>query len=178
MVLLLASVVWDLIAVNPSAAALIAAPVLVVAAAWLIFRIEASRRTDRQRIAYARDIGALLSVTPREFEHTVGAVLRANGYDNVEVRDGSGDQAIDITCIDRAGAPVVVQCKHYGLTRKVGTPEVKTFIGMASAHHRASSAMYVTTADFTRGARDLAAEHGVALLNGTEFLDLARSATA
>ena len=178
MVLLLALVVWNLIAKNPFVAALIAAPVLVAAAAWLIVRIEASRRTDRQRIAFARDVGALLSVTPQEFEHTVAAVLRASGYDHVAVRGGSDDLAADITCIDRSGAPVVVQCKQFGLSRKVGTPEVQTFIGMAFTHPRETSALYVTTADYTKGARELAAEHGIALLNGADFLDLARCAGA
>lgn len=142
--------------------------------AFVAWRIARRRRRRRKLLADSRDIGALLSITPTEFEHRVALILSANGYRDVKVAGGPGDLAVDITCRDPAGAHVVVQCKQYAHQRKVGTPEVQTFIGMAFAHHRAAKGLYVTTGSYTQGARDLAKAHGIQLLDGTALVSMAR----
>jgi restriction system protein len=167
---------WLLIARNPPVAVVIAVCLLVIAISRLSARATRWHTAERQRIEYARDISTLLAVSPKEFEHTVGAVLRASGFDNIDVRGNSSDLAGDITCTDPDGAAVVVQCKQHSLNGSVGALEVQTFIGMAFAHHRADRALFVTAADYTRGARDLASEHHIELLNGSDLLALASCA--
>ena len=43
------------------------------------------------------------------------------------------------------------------------------FIGMAHVHHRAQVLIYVTTSDYTEGARRLADQHGIVRLNGNQL---------
>jgi restriction system protein len=145
---------------------------LVAFAVWRIIR---KRRRRRKQLLDSRDIGSLLAITPTEFEHRVALILGANGYRDVKVSGGPGDLAVDITGRDTQGAQVAVQCKQYAHQRKVGTPEVQTFIGMAFAHHGAAKGLYVTTGGYTQGARELAAQHGIQLIDGQELVAMART---
>jgi hypothetical protein len=154
---------------------LVVVALIVCGFAWRVTKRRAKvRRIESERVANAQELGRLLVVTPTEFEHTIAALLRASGYTDVVVSGRSGDLAADITCRDGAGAVVIVQCKQYAPSRRVGTPEVQTFIGMAFAHHGASRTIYVTTADYTKGAKELAALHHIELWDGKAIVDLAR----
>jgi hypothetical protein len=84
---------------------------------------------------------------------------------------GAGDLGVDVEGRDPAGRKVVVQCKRYAPWTKVGSPEVQTFIGMASVHHRAESATFVTTSAFSAPAMALGARHEgyLRLVDGQEL---------
>jgi HJR/Mrr/RecB family endonuclease len=90
------------------------------------------------------------------------------------VKGGAGDLAADIVCRDSAGQSVVVQCKQYGIERKVTSQEMQLFIGMGRIEHRAERLLYVTTGDYTKAAADLGRKHGVELFNGTQLESLGR----
>ncbi len=111
----------------------------------------------------------LLNLTPRQFEDAIAQMLRDLGYRSVRRVGGAGDLGVDISCRDRHGRLIVVQCKQYKPGRKVGSPTVQTLIGMAFIHHRADRAMLVTTAGFTREALSLAQRHGIRLIDGMEL---------
>lgn len=144
-------------------------------------RTEERRQQERQRIArYFRDhrlqqastYEGLVGGTPTEFEHAVADILRAHGYQNVYVRGGAGDLAVDIQCLSPDGEKLAVQCKRY-TDKPVGSKEMQTFIGMIHQHHGIEAGMYVTTSRYTRPAQDLARRHGIQLIDRYELLKLA-----
>lgn len=111
-------------------------------------------------------VETLRGLTPARFELAVADLLRARGYQDVRHTGGARDLAADLTCRDRCGARVVVQCKRYRAGCAVTSPEMQQFIGMIYAHHHADYGIYVTTSTFTRPASALAHQHGIRLLDG------------
>lgn len=129
----------------------------------------ARRRHRRRRL---RVLQGFLALTPNEFEQTVARLLRRMGFDRVRVVGGAGDLCADITCRDPAGRRAVVQCKRRGPGHHVSSPDLQTAIGMAFVHHHAGRLLYVTTAAFTKAARELARAHPVWLVDGDELVAL------
>lgn len=109
----------------------------------------------------------MLNLTASEFEVAVAAILRELGFRGVQRTGGSGDLSIDITCRDRDGARIGVQCKRYAPGNRVGSVEIQQFLGMVKFHHKLDHGLYVTTSDYTRAALQLAAQHNdLQLMNG------------
>jgi restriction system protein len=158
---------------------LLAAALLVVLVVRAAVQAPQRRRARLQRLAA---LHGLLDLTPAQFEHAVAELLSATGYRDVRVSGGAGDLQADITATDPDDRRTVVQCKRYAPHRTIGSPVVQSFIGMAAVHHAAQRALIVTTARFSEPARDLAALHGVELVEGEElaarFAGLARAAAA
>ncbi len=71
---------------------------------------------------------------------------------------------------------MVVQCKRYAPGRNVGSPELQSFIGMMTVHHRADRGMYITTSGYTAPAVALAAGKPLELLDGRRLCDLLNQA--
>ena len=126
--------------------------------AWWRFR-------GRRRLRVRR-FESLLALTPTGFEIEVGRLLHDIGYRNVEHLGGAGDLTADLRCRDKSGKTVVVQCKRYAPGRRVGSADLQAFIGMMTVHHEAQRGIFVTTAEFTGPATDLAGLHGVRLMDG------------
>lgn len=63
----------------------------------------------------------------------------------------------------------MVKCKCYGPHRKVTSPEVQRFLGTVWAVHRASTALFITTAYFTPEARALGESQGIAMFDRTRL---------
>lgn len=127
------------------------------------------RRHHRRLLAHAHTLHDLLAISPTEFELATGEMLRAWGYHNVQHSGGSGDLAADLTCLDRHGCRVIVQCKRYAPGRAIGSPEIQKFIGMMSVHHHASMGIFVTTSTFTQPACALARQHPIQLIDGEQL---------
>jgi len=126
--------------------------------AWWRFR-------GRRRLRVRR-FESLLALTPTGFEIEVGRLLHDIGYRNVEHLGGAGDLTADLRCRDKSGQPVVVQCKRYAPGRRVGSADLQAFIGMMTIHHEAQRGIFVTTAEFTAPATELAGLHCVRLMDG------------
>lgn len=141
---------------------LVAGIAAAIAAAALVVAIVISHRRRRRM----RTLEGLLELSPTAFEHAVARLLRAERHRRVRVNGGPGDLQADITATTPDGQHLVVQCKRYAPHNPVGSPAVQTFIGMATVHHHADRAAMVTTSTFTRPARDLAARHGIELVDG------------
>ncbi len=135
---------------------------------WLRARVGFPYR-ERLRVA---SIGELLMLTPREFEEAIAQSLRDRGYRHVQRCGGPGDLGVDITCVDPNGERLAIQCKRYAPGNLVGSREVQLFIGMIHTEHDVDRGVYVTTSGFTAPAHDLAARHGIRLMDG---YDLART---
>lgn len=165
-VFIIGSSVLAWIRTDPSGAEGVGVFLLLALCAYMIWRYQSrKKRIERQRF-HARNLGELLVLTPSQFEHAIGGLLRSLGYRNVMVSGKAGDLMADITCQNTQGQLVVCQCKRYGPGNKVGTPEVQAFIGMREVHYRSAEGIFVTTSAFTTPARDLAYKHRITLIDG------------
>lgn len=111
------------------------------------------------------------------FEHLSAALLRAAGFDDVEITGRSGDGGIDGIGIYRPSGLIsfhtAFQCKRY--QGSVGAGSVRDFRG--SFVGRAERGIMLTTGHFTRDARDEATRAGanpVDLIDGETFCELLR----
>ena len=117
----------------------------------------------------------LMGASPKAFEHLAGALLRAAGFDDVEVTGRGGDGGIDGIGTYRPSGLIsfhtAFQCKRY--KGSVGSSTVRDFRG--SFIGRSDRGIIITTGSFTRDARDEAARPGanpVDLIDGEALCDL------
>ena len=141
---LLARGVWALLRLLARA---IAAPF-----AWLARRIARLRRRAEQ----------CLRLSGPEFEAYFALVLADNGFKNVEITKGSGDQGVDILA-ERNGRSYAIQCKNYD--GAVGNFAVQEAFAGAE-YYDCDLAAVVCPGTFTRAAKELAAQTGVILWDG------------
>lgn len=100
------------------------------------------------------------------FEHTIAALCARDGCTSVEVVGGAGDLGADVIATTRDGLRVVVQCKHYADTNRVGSQDLQRFGGTCFAVHEADVAIVVTTSSYTAPALDYAAVRGIVCVDG------------
>lgn len=94
-----------------------------------------------------------------EFEHFCAKLLKLNGYHNVEVTRGSGDQGIDILA-EKDDIKYGIQCKCY--SSDIGNKAVQeAFSG--KSYYGCHVAVVLTNRHFTRSAKDLADSNHVLL---------------
>ena len=132
-------------------------------------------------MAYLKTIDALKGklreiidgLDPTSFEHLANRVIAKMLFGKAEDTPPSGDGGMDgLVHIhqDPLGLNVVgIQAKHYK-NHNVAAPEIQAFVG--ALHHR--NGVFVTSADFSQGARDearLASPEKVVLVTGEELID-------
>ena len=145
-----------------------------VSPAWQSAFIETAHRAlPSTRRGVSLSLGDMLEMTPTEFEEFTGRALESLGYCSVNRVGGSGDLAADLTATDPQGRSAIVQCKRYSPGSKVGSPALQAFIGMKSVHHQAERGIFVTTADYTQQAIDLAKQHDIVLIDGDDLVKIA-----
>lgn len=116
---------------------------------------------------------------PDFLEQSVLDVLVAMGYGGTEGKatrvGGSGDGGIDgVIDQDPLGLDrIYVQAKRYSQDNTVGRPEVQAFVG-ALHGHGAARGVFITTSQFTAGAREYAGTIGtrVILIDGERLAAL------
>ncbi len=121
---------------------------------------------------HVKTLGELLALSPAGFELEIAALLRNLGYKDVTRTGRSGDLMADITCRDPDGRSVVVQCKRYAPGARINSPSIQALIGMATVQHKADRAIFVTTAEFTTPAIELARQHRITLHDGKDLTRL------
>ncbi|MBO5831566.1 MAG: restriction endonuclease [Alistipes sp.] len=94
-----------------------------------------------------------------QFEYFCADLLRANGYYDVEVTRGSGDQGIDVLA-SRDGVTFGIQCKCYA--SDVGNSAVQE-AHSGKAYYDCQVAVVMTNRHFTRSAKELSRKIGVVL---------------
>ena len=94
-----------------------------------------------------------------QFENFCADVLKNNGYENVEVTKGSGDQGVDILA-ERDGIKYAIQCKHY--SQSVGNKAVQEIFAGKQFYH-CHVGIIMTNNHFTQSAKELARENGIIL---------------
>ncbi|MEU0203467.1 MULTISPECIES: restriction endonuclease [unclassified Streptomyces] len=101
------------------------------------------------------------ALTAEEFEEAVAALCERDGCSGVEVVGGAGDLGADVVAVAPDGRRVVVQCKHYGDSHRVGSQDLQRFGGTCFTVHEADVAVLVTTSDFTAPAVEYADQCGI-----------------
>ncbi|MFF1300236.1 MULTISPECIES: restriction endonuclease [unclassified Streptomyces] len=101
----------------------------------------------------------------REFEHAVAFLCERDGCLGVRVVGGAGDLGADVVADAPDGRRVVIQCKRYGPTTKVGSPDLQRFGGTCHSVHGAQVAAVVTTSVFTKPAAQYASGTGIRLVD-------------
>ncbi|MDH2327511.1 restriction endonuclease [Cereibacter sp. SYSU M97828] len=125
-------------------------------------------------------LALLYQVTPQRFERLILELLTSMGYGGGDAARGmttkaTGDGGIDgIIHEDALGLDAVyIQAKRYAADRKVGRPDIQQFIGSLTGEG-ATKGVFVTTADFSRDARDFLhrVQQRVVLINGQRLAQL------
>ena len=112
------------------------------------------------------------SMTGLEFEGFCAEILEKNGYENVSVTRGSGDQGVDIIAY-RDGVKYGFQCKCY--TADIGNKAVQE-IYAGKTYYQCHVGIVLTNRHFTPAAIDLAKKNGIVLWDRSKLLELIEKA--
>jgi restriction system protein len=155
-------------------------PLLLAACAGVVvYVVRRFRRAEQRRLEYARqaqlydvqsrEVARYHALGPTEFEHAIAYLCQRDGCTDVIVSGGAGDLGADVIATAPDGRRIVIQCKRYGPTNKVGSPDMQRFGGTCYSYHRAHIAVMVTTSTFTRQAAGYAATQGILLYGEQEL---------
>ena len=119
-------------------------------------------------------VARILRMDPRSFERLAVRLLREAGFINVNTTPASNDEGIDAVGVYRVSLisfQVYVQCKRY--RNSVGPDKVRDFRGAMAG--RGDKGLLITTANFTKSAKDEATRDGatpIDLVDGERLCDL------
>lgn len=108
-----------------------------------------------------------------QFEHFCANVLTQNGFENVSVTSGSGDQGVDIIAY-KDDIKYGIQCKCYH--SDIGNKAVQE-VYAGKTFYDCNIGIVLTNRDFTRSAIDLAKKDGIILWNRTKLLQMIENCT-
>ncbi|MEU1018347.1 restriction endonuclease [Streptomyces sp. NPDC005898] len=103
------------------------------------------------------------------FEQAIAELCARDQCTEVEVVGGACDLGADVVAVTGDGRRVVIQCKRYGDTNKVGSQDLQRFGGTCFTVHEADVAALVTTSDFTAPALEYAQQCGIICVNGEDL---------
>ncbi|MBK3638236.1 restriction endonuclease [Streptomyces sp. MBT97] len=106
---------------------------------------------------------------PDEFEQAIAELCRRDGCTAVEVVGGAGDLGADVIGRTPDGRALVVQCKRYSDSNRVGSQDMQRFGGTCYTVHGAEVAAVVTTGDFTAPALEYAQQCGIVCVDGDDL---------
>ncbi|MEU9400559.1 restriction endonuclease [Streptomyces sp. NPDC048242] len=140
---------------------------VIAATSAIIGNRKAKRAAELYRIRTLRstEIARYHAMAPTEFEHAIAFLCQRDGCSNVQVVGGAGDLGADVIATTPDGRRIVIQCKRYGPTTKVGSPDMQRFGGTCWSVHRAHVAAVVTTSVFTKPAANYGVQHGIRLID-------------
>ncbi|MGW9171920.1 restriction endonuclease [Streptomyces decoyicus] len=134
------------------------APVAAPEAGAVAYLPEPDAGTDDFAAVDAEDFAAM---DADAFEDAVARLCERDGCHDVRVVGGANDLGADVVAVAPDGRTVVLQCKRYGETNKVGSQELQRFGGTCFAVHEAEVAAVITTSDFTDPAVEYADRCGI-----------------
>lgn len=144
---------------NPPFGLVLLGIVLLIVAALFLYYKYCLKNRFRIVGTVEEELKTIDTLDGHSFEHYIARLLRAYGFENVSVTQGSGDYGVDI--IAYAGEEkIAIQCKHYA--KSVGIKAVQE-VYAGKAHYNAAEAVVVTNSTFTDAAFTLAQETGVRL---------------
>lgn len=105
-----------------------------------------------------------------EFEYYCADILRKNGFKDVSVTPGSGDQGVDVLAT-KDGIKYAIQCKNYA--SPLGNTPVQE-VNAGKVYYNCHVGVVMTNSVFTPGAVQLAEATGVLLWDGSKLEDMIR----
>ena len=103
-----------------------------------------------------------------EFEYYCATLLEKNGFVNVEVTQGSGDQGVDILA-QKDDVKYAIQCKRH--SNPLGNTPVQE-VNAGKIYYKCHVGIVMTNSIFTSGAIKLAEATGVLLWDGSKIRDM------
>ena len=133
--------------------------------------VSPSERTKPYELAIER----ILTLSPTDFEHLVGYLLTAIGFD-IEVTRPVADGGVDfrgtLNVSNAAQVNITGQVKRYQRGSKITARPIQDLRGRIPIGEQGT---FVTTSDYTKDARSVAEQDGfarVGLINGEQLVDL------
>lgn len=123
-------------------------------------------------ISYEKTLSSVDLMDGHDFEYWCAEVLRKNGFSDVEVTRGSGDQGVDVTA-QKGGIRYAVQCKCY--SSDLGNKPVQEVNTGKTIYHCQIGAV-MTNRYFTPGAKHAAEATGVLLWDRDTVQQMAKNA--
>ncbi|MET9078428.1 restriction endonuclease [Streptomyces sp. NPDC004232] len=117
------------------------------------------------RMLQSQEIALYHAMGPGEFEHAIAYLCERDGCSSVQVVGGAGDLGADVIASAPDGRRIVIQCKRYRPTTKVGSPDMQRFGGTCYSVHGAQVAAVVTSSVFTKPAADYGVRQGIRLVD-------------
>ncbi|MFH9424449.1 restriction endonuclease [Streptomyces sp. NPDC017529] len=111
-----------------------------------------------------------LAMDADAFEQAIAHLCERDGCRDVKVVGGAGDLGADILATTSDGRRIIIQCKRYCATNKVGSQDVQRFGGTCYTVHEADIAAVVTTSAFTEPATDYAGTCGIRCFDGDKLM--------
>ena len=108
------------------------------------------------------------SMEGHQFEYWCANLLRKNGFTNVEVTQGSGDQGVDITAV-KDGIRYAIQCKCY--SSDLGNKPVQE-VNTGKTIYHCQVGVVMTNRYFTAGAKQAAEPNGVLLWDRDKLIEM------
>lgn len=105
------------------------------------------------------DISSIDGMEGHDFEYFCADLLRKNGYSDVSVTKGSGDQGVDVLAT-KGGIKYAIQCKNYASA--LGNTPVQE-VNAGKTFYNCHVGVVMTNSTFTPGAKTLAQATGVLL---------------
>ncbi|KUN79055.1 restriction endonuclease [Streptomyces bungoensis] len=106
---------------------------------------------------------------PDGFEQAIADLCVRDACRDVVVEGGPGDLGADVRAVTPDGRRVIIQCKQYCETNKVGSQDMQRFGGTCFTVHEADVAAVVTTSDFTEPALEYARQCGIVCVDGQDL---------
>jgi restriction endonuclease Mrr len=96
---------------------------------------------------------------PRRFEELVAFALSKSGYEDVQLTPLTRDGGYDIEAIRKwpTRERLIVECKRYSESNKVGRPTLDALLGVLH-REKANQALLATTSSFSKDALELFAQ--------------------
>lgn len=106
-----------------------------------------------------------------DFENFCGQLMVQGGFNEVYMTKATGDHGADIIADDGHGNRWAVQCKRY--KSKLSNTPIQEVVA-SKAHYGANYAAVITNQFFTNGARELALDNRVVLIDRTRLAGIIR----
>ena len=102
------------------------------------------------------------SLSPDGFEFFIADLMRQFGW-QAQLTRASGDDGVDVLCINEDGVKCAIQCKRY--SKKVGVSTVRELEG-AKVMYDCQEAILATTDEFTASSFETAKKLNITLFDG------------
>jgi HJR/Mrr/RecB family endonuclease len=119
----------------------------------------------------------LLSLSHRDLEHHVAAVIAALPGWQAEATRGSGDQGADVIATSPKGVRVAIQVKHYP-NRNVSNGAVQEIVAAKAIYKCKEAVVFTSGPGYTKSAVELARANGVKLWRPADLFRLQAQAVA